>query len=569
MPKSPHEGTPANRSVDPITLSVLWNGLVGVSEEMGSTLRRTAFSEAVRDGDDFSTALFDNRGRLLSQGNFTPGHLGSMPFIVKTVMEYFPADTLQEGDAILGNDSEIGSGHYPDFFMVYPVFQDGEIVAYTVNIAHQSDVGGAVPGSQAIQGITEAYQEGLRILPVKLVSRGEFDPNIMRIILGNVRLPDKVGGDIRAQWNANYVGGTRVNKLIDTFGRAVFDAGSEAILELSERRMRELVAAIPDGTYSFDDAMDDAGPGTPPIPFCVDVIIEGDRVVVDFSRSGDQIAAGMNSYINYTRAYAIFAIKVFADALLPQNDGVIRVIEVRSRKGSFFNPTYPAPSGGRAANQVRIFDAINGALAPVLPRKGMGAFSHWANVNIGGVDDRTGRRFVFYDVLFGGYGGRSDKDGVEALSPILNCPNIPIEIQEAANPLLVRRCEFIQDSGGAGKYRGGSGLRKDIELRTGEATLAPFTDRHLTAPWGVFGGMAGRKAEIVKNPDTTPEPIGAKEILKLKRGDVVSFRLAGAGGYGAPMERDRDRVLADLRDGHISERTAREIYGVTVAKSGS
>ncbi|MGE3702709.1 MAG: hydantoinase B/oxoprolinase family protein [Hyphomicrobiaceae bacterium] len=548
-------------NVDPIALSVLWNGLIGVSEEMGSTLRRTAFSEAVRDGDDFSTALFDRHGRLLSQGNFTPGHLGSMPYIMKSVMQYFPADTLRKGDAILGNDSEIGSGHYPDFFMVSPVFRDGEIVAYAVNIAHHCDVGGAVPGSQAIQGITEAFQEGLRLLPVKVVQEGEFNQDVMRIILGNVRIPEKVGGDIRAQWNANYVGGERVNKLMDAFGRERFEAGSEAILDISEKRMRELIGAIPDGTYSFDDAMDDSGPGTPPIPVCVDVIIEGDELTVDFSRSGDQVAAGMNCYINYTRAYAMFAMKVLSDALLPQNDGVTRPIKIISRKGSFFNPHFPAPSGGRAANQVRIFEVINGALAKALPGKAMGAFSHWANVNIGGTDERTGRPFVFYDVLFGGYGGRSNKDGVDALAPIMNCPNIPIEIQEAANPVLVRRCELIQDSSGAGKYRGGSGLRKDFELRTAEATLCPITDRHASQPYGIFGGKPGGLAETVVNPDSSATRIGSKEIRKLKRGDVVSFRLAGAGGYGDPTERARTAIEADLRNGHISAETARAVYG--------
>lgn len=553
----------SNASVDPVTLSVLWNGLVGVSEEMGSTLRRTAFSEAVRDGDDFSTALFDRFGRLLSQGNFTPGHLGSMPYIMKSVMEFFPAETLSPGDAILGNDSEIGSGHYPDFFMVSPIFRDGMIVAYTVNIAHQCDVGGAVPGSQAIQGITEAFQEGLRIMPIKIVEKGEFNQALMRLILGNVRLPEKVGGDIRAQWNANYVGGERVKKLIDAFGLETFDAGTDAILDRSEQHMRELISELPDGVYSFEDVIDDYGPGTPSIPVCVDITIKGDRLIVDFSRSGDQVPAGMNCYINYTRAYAIFAIKVFSDALLPQNEGVTRPIEIVSRRGSFFNPNFPAPSAGRACNQVRIFDVINGALSPILPKKAMGAFSHWANINIGGVDDETGRPFVFYDVLFGGYGGRVDKDGVDSLSPILNCPNIPVEIQEAANPILVRRCELIQDSGGAGRYRGGSGLRKDFELRCSEATLCPITDRHSSTPYGIFGGKPGKIASTRLIEDGKEITVGSKEIVKFKKGQVISFRLAGAGGYGDPKDRDRKAIEKDLADGHISEAYAAKMYGYT------
>lgn len=554
-----HAGVAAN--VDPVTLSVLWNGVIGVAEEMGSTLRRTAFSEAVRDGDDFSTAVFDRKGRLLAQGNFTPGHLGSMPYIMQHVMRYFPEGALEPGDSIFGNDSAIGSGHYPDCFMVTPVFAGKSIAGYTVNIAHHCDVGGAVPGSQAIQGIAEAFQEGIRVLPVKLVRRGEFDADILRMIIGNVRMPEKVSGDIRAQRNANYVGAQRMLKLINDFGRNVFELGMEHILTISEKRMRELIRQIPNGVYSFDDFMDDCGPNTDAIRVAVDITVDDDELTIDFSRSSDQVAAGMNCYLNYTRAYAMFAVKVYADALLPQNDGVIRPVHIVSRPGSFFNATYPAPSGGRAVNQVRVFDAINGALAKVLPAKAMGAFSHWTNVNIGGIDDRTGRNFVFYDVIFAGYGGRSNKDGVEAMAPIMNCPNIPVEIHESQNPILVRRLELIPDSSGAGKYRGGSGVRKDIELRTSKAKLIPLGDRHSHDPYGIFGARAGRRAETVLNPGAKEEKIGSKEIRPMKKGDVISFRLAGAGGYGDPAERDPRLIEEDILEGYISEKFAAEAYG--------
>jgi N-methylhydantoinase B len=547
--------------VDPVMLSVLWNGLVGIAEEMGSTLRRTAFSEAVRDGDDFSTAVFDSKGRLLAQGNFTPGHLGSMPYIMQHVMKYFPEATLEPGDTIFGNDSAIGSGHYPDCFMVTPVFEGGSIAGYTVNIAHHTDVGGAVPGSQAIHGITEAFQEGIRILPVKLVRKGEFDSDLLRMIVANVRMVDKVSGDIRAQRNANYVGAQRFLKLINDVGRELFEAGTEQILSVSETRMRDLIREIPDGVYSFDDHMDDCGPNTDPIRVAVDITIKGDEVTLDFSRSSDQVAAGMNCYLNYTRAYAMFAIKVFADALLPQNDGVIRPVHIVSRPGCFFNATYPAPSGGRAVNQVRIFDAINGALAKVLPQKAMGALSHWTNVNIGGVDDRTGRNFVFYDVIFAGYGGRSNKDGIEAMAPIMNCPNIPVEVHESQNPILVRRLELVPDSGGAGKYRGGCGVRKDIELRTGHAKLVVLGDRHRFEPYGVFGGSPGMRAQTVLNPGNAEEQLSSKEIRTIKRGDVISFRLAGAGGYGSPAGRDARQIEEDLLEGYITESHASKVYG--------
>ncbi|MEL0079998.1 MAG: hydantoinase B/oxoprolinase family protein [Rhodospirillales bacterium] len=549
-------------NIDPITLTVIWNGLLAIAEEMGSTLRRTAFSEAVREGEDFSTGVFDIQARLVAQGNFTPGHLGSMPYVVRTVLEYFPIADLHPGDAILLNDSFLGSGHFPDCFLVSPAFLNNEVIGFVCTTAHHIDVGGAAPGSQKVHGVTEAYQEGLRILPIRLIRAGEFDADILRIILGNVRAPEKVRGDLRAQANANRAGVVRLEELHSQYGRDVTESAFDEILERSEKRMRELIGDMPDGVYSFDDQMDDYGPGTPPIKVAVDVTINGDVIEVDFSRSSDQVPAALNSYINYTRAYTFFAVKVYCDALLPQNDGGMRPIIAKARPGSFFNPTFPAPSGGRAALQIRIFDAINGALAKAMPHRAMGAFSHWSNPNIGGLDPETGKPFVMYDLMFGGYGGRSDKDGAEALAPVMNCRNIPVEVHETHNPVRIHCLELIQDTGGAGKYRGGLGLRKDIELLAEEAIMTGLGDRHDTQPYGIFGGKAGARAETILNPDTHPQTLGSKDVTSLKRGDIVSFRLAGAGGYGPPAERDLKAIKRDIADGYISVNAAARDYGV-------
>ena len=549
-------------NIDPITLTVIWNGLLAIAEEMGSTLRRTAFSEAVREGEDFSTGVFDIQARLVAQGNFTPGHLGSMPYVVRTVLEYFPIADLHPGDAILLNDSFLGSGHFPDCFLVSPAFLNNEVIGFVCTTAHHIDVGGAAPGSQKVHGVTEAFQEGLRILPIRLIRAGEFDADILRIILGNVRAPEKVRGDLRAQANANRAGVVRLEELHSQYGRDVTESAFDEILERSEKRMRELIGNMPDGVYSFDDQMDDYGPGTPPIKVAVDVTINGNVIEVDFSRSSDQVPAALNSYINYTRAYTFFAVKVYCDALLPQNDGGMRPIIAKARPGSFFNPTFPAPSGGRAALQIRIFDAINGALAKAMPNRAMGAFSHWSNPNIGGLDPETGKPFVMYDLMFGGYGGRSDKDGAEALAPVMNCRNIPVEVHETHNPVRIHCLELIQDTGGAGKYRGGLGLRKDIELLAEEAIMTGLGDRHDTQPYGIFGGKAGARAETILNPDTHAQTLGSKDVTSLKRGDIVSFRLAGAGGYGPPAERDLKAIKRDIADGYISVNAAARDYGV-------
>src|ERR1700720_4895828 len=255
----------AHRQIDPITLTLIWNSLISIAEEMSGALRRPRFSGGVREGEDFSAGVFDASARLLAQGNNTPGHLGAMPYVVKNVLTYVPLDQLEPGDAIVTNDSYLGGGHYPDFYMVMPVFEERRLLGYVVNTAHHVDVGGAAPGSQTVQGVTEDFQEGLRVLPVRLIRKGEFDEDLLRVILGNVRIPEKVRGDLRAQRNANHVGAERLRTLYRERGRATVLAAIEEILARSEGRTRELLSAIPSGTYSFDDMLDDVGPETDPV----------------------------------------------------------------------------------------------------------------------------------------------------------------------------------------------------------------------------------------------------------------------------------------------------------------
>ena len=557
------ESTSRDGGVDPITLTVIWNALISIADELGYTLRHTAFSEGVREGDDFSTALFDRNAVMIAQGNFSPGHLGSMPAMAKHVLRYFPADTLKPGDSILVNDSFIGAGHFPDTYEIMPVFLDGRrLVGFVACSAHQVDMGGAAPGSQKVHGVTESYQEGLRILPVRFVREGRIDEDILRIVLGNVRMPDKVRGDLLAQHTANLTAAERLAKLFGEYGTETVESTYKAILDRSEQSMREALAKVPKGTYSFEDHMDDYGPGTPPIRMAVDVTFDGKgEVEFDFSRSSDAVPAAINSYINYTRAYVVFAIKSFCNALEPQTEGSMRPIKLKVREGSFFNPRFPAPSGGRPILQIRIYDTINGALAKALPHRAMGAFSHWSNPNIGGIEDRTGRPFVMYDVSLAGYGGRFGSDGSEALSPVMNCTNIPVEVHEAMNPIRVHRFEFIADTGGAGQWRGGCGIRKDIELLNSTATFSHLGDRHVFQPYGIFGGKPGALAESILNPQGNGEQLHSKETREIKKGDILSFRLSGAGGYGPPEMRDPKAIAEDIADGFVTPAAAERDYG--------
>lgn len=550
---------PRTPGVDPVTLTVVWNKLISITDEMGGALRRTAFSDAVREGEDFSTGLFDRHGRLVAQGNFTPGHLGSMPYVLGHFLDQFPADTLRPGDTLCTNDSVLGGSHFPDFFLMSPVFHGDKLVGFVVSTAHHVDVGGAFPGSQAVQGVSEAYQEGIRVLPVRLAREGRLDPDILRIILGNVRLPDKVLGDLKAQQNANFVGARRMAELVEEIGLPALDAIVEEILDRSEARAREIVATLPRGTYSFDDHLDDFGPGSDPIRVAVDVTIAETGVTVDFSRSSDQVPAGLNCYINYTRAYGMFAIRVISGFDVPQNAGVTRVITVKAREGCFFNARFPAASGGRASVQVRIFDAVNGALAQAVPDKVRGAFTHWCNPNIGS-DHRSRRRWVMYDLMFGGYGGRAGADGEEGMAPVMNCANIPVEVHETNNPVLIHRLEYLPDTGGAGEFRGGSGLRKDVEIRDA-AVVTLLSDRHRFPPYGLMGGQPGAQARTVLIRDGAEIELGSKEVRALDPGDILSFRLNGAGGYGPPERRDPARIAADIADGFLTPDAARAHYG--------
>ena len=551
----------SDKQLDPVTVTVIWNTLLSIAEELGTTLRNTAFSEGVREGDDFSTAIFDSNAMMVAQGNFSPGHLGAMPSCVKHALSYFPPETLAPGDSILLNDSFLGSGHFPDTFQIMPVFNKKKLVGFVACSAHQIDMGGAAPGSQKVQGVTEAYQEGLRLLPVRFVKKGDIDEDILRVILGNVRVPEKVRGDLLAQHTANLSAAARLSKLFDDYGLKTVKRAYEFILDRSEQAMRKALSLVPKGKYSFDDYLDDYGPGTMPVKMAVDITFDGlGGVEIDFSRSSDAVPAAINSYINYTRAYALFAIKVFCDAKDPQTEGAMRPITIKAREGSFFNPSFPAPSGGRAILQIRIFDTINGALSQALPKKAMGAFSHWSNPNIGGIDDRTKKQFVMYDLSLAGYGGRYGEDGPEALSPVMNCTNIPIEVHESLNPIRINCLELLQDSGGAGQWRGGCGLRKDIELLNSKAVLSHLADRHKFPPYGVFDGKAGRLAETLLIRGNEKKVLSSKGVEDLQEGDILSFRLSGAGGYGPPNRRDQDAIKRDIENGYISVEAAKRDY---------
>src|SRR5213593_1412671 len=507
-------------AVDPITLGVVWGALQSIAVEIGTTVHRTAYSEQAREGQDFSVAVFDAQGRMVAQGPYSPGHMGAMSFAVKNALAAHPVDSLRPGDAILLNDPLLGSGHLPDFFITQPVFHAGEPIGFVVNILHHTDVGGQRPGSQGVEGIFDYFQEGLRIPPTKV-------------------------------WRAYEE-----------------DAGIGGIMERTEANMRAAIRAVPDGVYTFEDFMDDSGPGTAPLRVAVAVTVAGDGMVIDYGGSSPQTASGMNSYINYTRSYSYAAVKCLTDPFGPMNDGALRPITVTAPEGSFLNPRPPAGGGPPAIICYRTFESVIGALAAALPERVAAAASHFANPTFGGWDRARQRRFVAYELVLSGTGARACRDGCEAMSYAFNASNIPVEAQEANQPLVVERFELIRDSAGPGRYRGGCGIRRDLRFLADEGKLTNLSERQRFAPYGLFGGKPGALARTIINPGAGEQTVHGKQSREFAYGDVISFQQSGAGGYGDPLARNPEAVLEDVLDDYVSIEAAREQYGVVLVGTG-
>jgi N-methylhydantoinase B len=555
-------------ALDPITLAVIWGGLQSIAVEIGTTVQRTAYSEQAREGQDFSVAVFDRAGRMVAQGPYSPGHLGAMSFAVKHALAAHPVETLHPGDAVLLNDPLLGSGHLPDFFITQPVFAAGELVGFVVNIVHHTDVGGQRPGSQGVVGIFDYHQEGLRVPPTRVWREYQEDPALIGIIAANTRTPEKVIGDLRAQRSALRVGELRLMELVDRYGRAAVFTAMEEILDRTEASVRAAIQRIPDGSFTFEDFLDDWGPGTDPLRVFVTVTVAGDAITIDWEGSSPQTPSGLNSYINYTRSYSYAAVKCLTDPFGPMSEGALRPVVVRAPEGSFLNPRPPAGGGPRALICYRIFEAVLGALAPALPERVAAAASHMANPTFGGWDRARRRPFVAYELVLSGTGGRAARDGCDGMAWAFNAANIPVEAQEARHPIVVERFELIRDSGGPGRFRGGCGIRRDLRFLADDGKLTNLTDRQRFAPWGLFGGGAGALGRTVLNPGPDEVTLHGKESRDFGYGDVVSFQQSGAGGYGSPRERDPAQVLEDVLDDYVSLEAARADYGVVITGSG-
>ncbi len=519
---------------DPITLEVFRNLFYSVAEEMGVTLCRTSFSPNIKERRDYSCAVFDAAGHMVAQGEHMPVHLGSMPMSVEAAIE---AADMEPGDVVMVNDPFRGGTHLPDITLVEAVFLEGSArpAFYVANRAHHSDVGGMTPGSMPLA--TSIYQEGIRIPPVRLVRAGALQRDVLDLVLANVRTPVEREGDLTAQIAANRTGATRLVGLVERYGVGVVSDYMRHLQDYAERTTREAIRRIRDGTYRFEDAMDDDGQGSGPLPIVVTLTVEGDRARVDFTGTAPQAAGSVNANYAITLSATMYCFRVIVPFPVPSNRGTIRPLEVIAPEGSLLNARPPAAmAGGNVETSQRIVDVVLGALALAMPdRIPAASYGTMSNLTIGGTDPRTGGEFAYYETIAGGMGARPWADGLDATHcHMTNSLNTPIEALEHAYPYRVRRYAVRRGSGGAGRFRGGDGIEREIELLA-DARVTILSDRRVRAPYGLAGGGDGAPGRnSLSSPDGEVTALAGKESVDVPAGTVVRIHTPGGGGWGAP-----------------------------------
>ncbi|WP_461038326.1 hydantoinase B/oxoprolinase family protein, partial [Streptomyces mayteni] len=558
-------------AVDPVTTQVIGNALLSVAEEMGAVLRRTSYSTNIKERSDCSTALFDAAGTLIAQAEHIPIHMGSMKGLVTAMLDAHGPDGLNAGDVYLTNDPYTAGGtHLPDITMAAPVFVAGALAGFSATIAHHSDVGGHVAGSNSGDS-TSIYQEGLRIPMVRFAVAGRVNDEALAFVKLNSRLPQERQGDLLAQLAAVRTGAERFAELHAKHGGDTIAAATRELLDYARRRLRLAVAAFPDGVHRCEDWLDPDEPGEEPIRIAAAVTIAGDRVRVSFDGSGRQARVAINVVRSALEATVYYALKAGLDPDIPANGGFFDDVEIDAPLGSVVNPRPPAPVAARTDACQRVADVVLGSLARAVPdRIPAGSHSSITYVTFAGSEDGF---FVYPEVIAGGAGARPDRDGLDAVQVhVTNSSNLPIEALELEYPLLVRTYELIPDSGGAGTHRGGLGVRREIEVLAPTADFSAHADRQTFPPAGLAGGLDGSPGRFTVRPGTEGErvlPGGRVSGIALSAGDVVRVESPGSGGFGPPADRPAEQVAADVAEGRVSRTTAERDYGVILTPTGT
>ncbi len=554
---------------DPIRFELFRNTIVGIANEMALTIYRAAYSGVLKNIMDYSTAICDREGRLAAQGLSLPGHLCSIPVALQAFLAGLPEDDPPApGDVLVMNDPYQGGMHLPDIFAFKPIFADGVLVAFAATVCHHTDVGGRVAGSNASDS-TEIFQEGLRLPPVKLYRKGVLDRGIDAILKANVRMPGRVAGDLRAQLAACRIAEDAVTALARTHGTDGLLSLIDDLMTYSEILTREAIGRLPDGEATFLDHIDDDGIDVGvPIPLRCTVRKEGAAMTVDWTGSAPQVKGAINNTFSYTAAASYTAVKSVLDTDAPNNDGVFRAIRVIAPEGTIANAVMPAACAARGLTGFRMVDCAFGALAGLVPDK-VFACSDGGNtgVSIGGWTAER-KPFIYVDFLSSAWGGRPDRDGLDGNTNMFaNMASYSIEVVENDQPLLVEANEFVDDSAGAGRFRGGLSMRRDWRLLEDEAVLQVRADRQAFPPYGLSGGASGKPGRNVMNPGRANEAaLASKVTMTMRRGDVFRHELPSGGGWGDPLERDAERVREDAVDDVVSRETARAVYGVVLSE---
>ncbi|CAB3744174.1 Acetone carboxylase alpha subunit [Achromobacter denitrificans] len=548
--------------IDPVTFAVIKNAMDAIVDEVAYTVLRTARSEIVKDVMDYSAAICDREGRMIAQAKTIALHLGAIPEAMEAVKRRYGSD-LRPGDAVILNDPYEGGMHLPDIFMFVPFFYRDEIEGYCVVICHHTDVGGRVPGSNASDS-TEIYQEGIRIPVVKLYEAGQVNDVMERLIARNVRVPDRVLGDLRAQYAAAKVGVRELTALFDRYGREGSRAYFAELLDYAERLTREEIRSWPKGTYHFLDHIDDDGLSPEPIPIQVALTVHEDYVSVDYTGTSEQVRAAINSTLSYTKSCTYLSVRCALKGDVPNNAGVFRCVEIHAPAGSVLNPREPAAVAARALTGYRVFDAMLGALAQVVPDR-IPAAGEGGNtvVCLSGKNDDH-KPYIIVDMICGAWGARPDSDGIEAITNASqNLSNTPVEVLEAQHPVRVEAYELEPDSCGAGRFRGGLGIRRSYRVLADNVLLQLRADRMKFRPYGLAGGTAARAA--VNRLDRVGEPpslLPSKVSMTIGRGDMVTHIQPGGGGFGDAALRDPAAIVRDVWNGKLSAGYVREHYGM-------
>jgi len=552
-------------TVDPITLELFKNAIFSIADEMALTVFRTTYSGVLKDNMDYSTGFADAEGRLAAQGLTLPGHLGSVPTAMAAIMRHF-GNAIAEGDVFIMNDPFDGGMHLPDIFVMKPLFHAGERLAFACTVCHHCDVGGRVAGSNASDS-TEIYAEGLRIAPMKLYAAGKPNETILTFIEKNVRLPVQLFGDLRAQLAACHIAEKQFAELVARYGAEATKVLLQATIDHAERLTRAALGELPDGEWSFEDWIDDDGIDYgKPIRLFVTIRKRGGHMVVDWTGSNPQVKGAINNTLSFTKAASYTAVRSVLPPDIPNNEGVFRAIEVVCPPGTVGNAVLPAACAARGLTGFRMTDCMFGALAMMLPDKVKAAGDGGnTGISIGGYDQQR-RPFVYVDFTCGAWGARPWADGLDGNSHMFaNMASHSVEVTEAEQPISLLAYEFVSDKAGAGKYRGGVPFRRDYRFNETEGVLQVRADRRDHRPFGLYGGSPGAPSENYLNPAQENRSLPGKFTMTIKQGDVFRHVLAGAGGWGDPLERDPDAVLWDVRNELLSPAKAAADYGVVLA----